>query len=99
MDKAQFESQLKGKIVLADFSAAWCGPCRAMAPIIKDLSHAYNGRATIMEIDIDSEKELATEFMVHSIPTLLLFENGQEKKRFVGLQSKSALEEGLNALL
>jgi len=99
MDKAQFEAQLTGKIVLADFSAAWCAPCRAMAPVIKDLAGDFDGRATIVEIDIENEKELATEFMVHSIPTLILFENGQEKKRFVGLQSKSALEEGLNALL
>lgn len=99
MDKVQFESRLKGKIVLADFSAAWCAPCRAMAPVIGELGRNYNGRATIVEIDIDSEKELATEFMVHSIPTLILFQDGQEKKRFVGLQSKSAIEDELNALL
>jgi thioredoxin 1 len=99
MDKAQFESQLAGKIVLADFSAAWCAPCRAMAPVMEELSRAYRGRADIMQINIDSEKELATQLMVHSIPTLILFDNGQEKKRFVGLQSRSALEEGLNALL
>ena len=99
MDKAQFESCLKGKIVLADFSAAWCAPCRAMAPVIEALAQSYEGRATIMEIDIDSEKELATDFMVHSIPTLILFEDGRETRRFVGLQSKGALEDGLNALL
>ncbi len=99
MDKAQFLSQLSGKIVVADFSAAWCAPCRAMAPVIKDLARTFDGRATIVEIDIDREKELATDYMVHSIPTLIFFENGQEKKRFVGLQSKSALEDGLKALL
>lgn len=99
MDRAQFQSRLKGKIVLADFSAHWCAPCRAMAPVIEALTRAYEDRATIMEIDIDREKELATDFMVHSIPTLILFEDGEEKNRFVGLQSRAAIEEKLNALL
>lgn len=99
MDKATFQSSLKGKIVLADFSADWCAPCRALAPVVKELAQAYNGRATVIELNIDSEKELATDFMVHSIPTLILFKDGEEKKRFVGLQSKSAIEDGLDALL
>lgn len=67
--------------------------------MIAELTRSYEGRATIMEIDIDREKELATDFMVLSIPTLILFQDGEEKTRFVGLQSKSVLEEGLNALL
>lgn len=99
MDTAQFEACLKGKVVLADFGASWCGPCRAMAPVIKNLTRAYGGRATIMEIDIDNSKQLATEFMVHSIPTFILFKNGQEKQRFVGLQSITVIEQGLDALL
>lgn len=99
MDKTQFETRLKGKVVLADFSAPWCAPCRAMAPVLEELTRSYDGRTTIMEINIDTEKDLATDFMVHSIPTLILFANGEEKKRFVGLQSRSAIEEGLNALL
>ena len=99
MNKEMFKTRLRGKIVLADFSADWCAPCRAMAPMIEDLTRSYSGRATIMEIDIDTEKELATDFMVHSIPTLILFADGEEKRRFVGLQSRSAIEDGLNALL
>lgn len=99
MDTSEFASRLKGKIVLADFSAAWCAPCREMAPVIRELARAYHGRATVMEINIDTEKELATDFMVHSIPTLILFDNGREKNRYVGLQSRSAIEEGLKALL
>ena len=99
MDKAQFTSRLKGKIVLADFSAAWCGPCRAMAPVIEALKKDYQGRALILEIDIDNAQQLATDFMVHSIPTLILFRDGKEIRRFVGLQSRTAIEQGLNALL
>lgn len=99
MDKKQFETHLKGEIVLVDFSADWCAPCRAMAPVIEELTRSYAGRAVVMEIDIDKEKELAVSFMVHSIPTLILFKNGEEKQRFVGLQSIATLENGLNALL
>ncbi|MDD9301323.1 MAG: thioredoxin family protein [Desulfobacter sp.] len=99
MDKVEFENHLKGKIVLADFSASWCGPCVAMAPVIKEVARSYDGRARVMEIDIDQEKQLATDYMVHSIPTLILFESGKEKQRLIGLQSISAIEKVLDAVL
>ena len=99
MNKVQFENHLKGKIVLANFSASWCGPCVAMAPVIKELARSYNGRAKVMEIDIDTEKKLATDYMVHSIPTLILFQNGKETQRLIGLQSRSAIEKVLDELL
>lgn len=99
MDKTQLTSRLEEKILLAAFGAAWCAPCRAMAPVIEELRRSYDGRAAIVDMDIDSEKELAKDLMVHSIPTLILFQNGREMRRFVGLQSRAALEDGLDALL
>lgn len=99
MDKSQFENSIKGQLVLADFSADWCAPCRAMAPVIEALARRYDGKARVWVVDVDKEKKLATDYMVHSIPTLILFKNGVEKQRLVGLQSKSTIEQGLNALL
>ncbi|WP_022665650.1 thioredoxin [Desulfospira joergensenii] len=99
MNKEEFQSELKGKTVLADFGASWCGPCRAMAPVIRELRDEYAGRTSILEIDIDSQKVLATDYMVQSIPTLILFKDGVEIKRFVGLQSKSTIENSLDAVL
>ncbi len=99
MNIEQFQASIKGKTVLADFSAPWCGPCRVMEPIIKEIINDYKGKATVLEIDIDSQKRLATDFMVQSIPTLILFKDGQEIKRMVGIQSKSAIERNLNKVL
>lgn len=99
MNAEQFQASIKGKTVLADFSAAWCGPCRAMETIIKEISTDYEGKATVIEINIDSQKRLATDFMVQSIPTLIIFKDGREMKRLVGIQSKSTIEENLDTVL
>lgn len=99
MNKEQFQTSIEGKTVLVDFGADWCGPCKAIEPVIKELVDEYKGKATIIEIDIDSQRELATDLMIQSIPTLILFQDGKEIKRFVGLQSKGTLEKSLNSVL
>jgi thioredoxin 1 len=99
MDKKQFQSSLEKKVVLVDFGATWCGPCKAMEPIVKEMKKKYKDRATILEIDIDVQRSLATDYMVQSIPTLILFDDGREVKRFVGLQSAAAIEQSLNEAL
>lgn len=99
MNLEEFKSSLKGKTVLADFGASWCGPCQSMAPVIKELAEAYKGRAGVMEIDIDSEKRLATELMIQSIPTLIVFKDGIEIRRLVGLQSQGDIKDCLNRIL
>ena len=95
----QFQKKLKDGVTLVDFSASWCGPCKAQEPIIKDLTKKYQKHASIIEIDIDKHRELATKYMVQSIPTLVIFKNGQEIKRFVGLQSKATISKSLDEAL
>lgn len=77
----------KGKI-LVDFNANWCGPCRILKPILEEIADKYN----IVSVNIDDEDELADTYSVSSIPCLVLFENGKEVKRNIGLISKEELE-------
>ena len=90
--KANFESEvLKSDVpVLADFNAGWCGPCRAMKPMLDELAEA-NTAYKIVSIDIDAEDELAEDYDVTSIPCLVVFTGGEEVNRSVGLIAKDAI--------
>ena len=79
--------------VLVDFWATWCGPCKMIAPVVEEIAEEYEGKIKVGKVNIDEQMELALEFKVVSIPTLMLFENGEEKKREVGFMSKAEIEE------
>ena len=100
MNTETFKNAIRTGVFLIDFSADWCGPCKAFKPTIEKIETHYQGRASIMEINIDQHQSLATQYMVQSIPTLILFKDGNEIKRFVGLQPEKtiagALEEALS---
>ncbi|MDD4494439.1 MAG: thioredoxin [Eubacteriales bacterium] len=74
--------------VLVDFWAAWCGPCRAVGPVIEQLADDYNGKAKVGKVNVDEENELASRFRVMSIPTIILFKNGKAVDKIIGLTSK-----------
>ncbi len=86
-----FQQKTKNKVVLVDFWASWCAPCRMMAPVLNDVASELNGNSHIGKVDIQQYQSLANKFKVRSIPTLILFKNGTEINRFVGIKSKEFL--------
>ncbi|GIV07335.1 MAG: thioredoxin [Fimbriimonadales bacterium] len=79
--------------VLVDFWAVWCGPCRLIAPIVEELGQQYAGKLKVYKVDVDQEQQLAMQYGIMSIPTLLLFKNGQVVEQIVGALPKGAIEQ------
>lgn len=84
-----FDQNIKSGVVLVDFWATWCGPCRAAAPVIEEISVEYEGKITVGKVDVDAEPALAGKYGVMSIPTIILFKDGVEVGRQVGFAGKA----------
>ena len=87
----EFEKEIQGEVVLVDFYATWCGPCQMLAPVLEELDK--KGKVKIVKIEVDSIPELARQFRVMSIPTVMLFKNGQFVKKQLGYMPLEALKE------
>ena len=98
--KSNFQSEVLRSTIpaLVDFWATWCAPCRAVAPILDELALKYKGRFTIGKVNVDEHPELAAQFGVLNIPTLIFFKGGQEVDRAVGVQPKNQLETKIQKL-
>ncbi len=94
-----FQDTITGGVVLVDFNAPWCGPCRFQEPIIKDIAKQFEGKALVSEVNVDENREMAIRLGIQSIPTLILFKNGQEIQRFIGLQAGNALSRAIEKVL
>ncbi|WP_394141770.1 thioredoxin [Cytobacillus oceanisediminis] len=91
-----FTAETNNGIVLADFFATWCGPCKMIAPVLEELDQDMGNQVKIVKIDVDQNQETANKFGIMSIPTLLVMKDGKVVDTLVGLKSKEALEEALN---
>jgi thioredoxin 1 len=99
-DEASFKTAISGPTpVLVDFWAPWCGPCKAIAPILEELSKELSGKLVIGKVNVDDHGDLAGTYGVRAIPTMLLFKGGQLVDTIVGMQSRDALKAKLQAKL
>jgi thioredoxin 1 len=96
---ATFDDALKsGKPLLVDFWAAWCGPCIAMEPIIKQLAEDFDGKIDIAKLNVDENPATSQRFQIMSIPTMILFKNGEPLKQIIGMRGKAELTALLNTV-
>lgn len=94
LNKENFEQEVKNsdKLVIVDFWATWCGPCQMLAPVLEKIAEEKKDTVKICKVNVDEEQELAMEYGIMSIPTLVMFKNGEKVKTSVGFFSKSELE-------
>jgi thioredoxin 1 len=100
LDSKSFASEVEKSTVpvLIDFWAPWCGPCKAIAPILDEIANEFAGKAKICKVDVDSNSELAAKFNIRAIPAFLLFKDGVKKDEVIGMTNKSDLVSRLQAI-
>lgn len=99
INKDEFESTIQQGVVLVDFFATWCGPCKMLGPVLEDLAKDYEGKADIVKVDIDQSQDLAMKFGIMSVPTMIIFKDGEPQKTLQGFMAKNQLADALNNAL
>ncbi len=92
LNNENFEKETKLGVTLVDFFAEWCGPCRMMTPVLEEVENEVKGQATIAKLDIDHSSAIAAKYQVTSVPTLVLFKDGKEVDRLIGVRDAEAIK-------
>jgi len=97
LSESQFDAAIANGLTLVDFWAPWCGPCQMQGPILEEVASNVDGQSKIAKLNVDEAGSIAGRFGVQSIPTLILFKNGSEMRRFVGVQPREILIDTIRA--
>lgn len=95
----EFKSEIENGVVVVDFFATWCGPCKMLSPVLEGLSSEMEGKAKIIKVDIDQSSDLANKFEVSSVPTMMIFKDGKKADKMVGFLPKERIKETIEANL
>ena len=99
LTQENFDSTIATGVVMVDFWAPWCGPCRMIAPVIDKLAQDYDGKAKICKVNTDEQQELAQKFGIRSIPNILFYKDGQQVDEIIGAASEQDFKAKLDSLL
>lgn len=99
INQTNFDSKVSEGVVLVDFFANWCGPCKMLAPVLDQLSSQYEGKVAIYKVDVDLSPELAGRYGIQAIPTMIVFKDGKAVKQTQGFMAKPQIEALLNSYL
>ncbi len=97
LNESNFEAETANGVVLVDFWAQWCGPCKMLTPVLDQLAAEIGDKAVIAKVDVDEGQKIAAKFGVRSIPAIFIFKDGKVARQFVGLQDKKTLLDAINS--
>ncbi len=99
LSDTNFSDHISNGLVLVDFWAPWCAPCKMLAPVVSDLAEQYKGKAKIGKLNVDENRKTAAEYGVKSIPTIILFKDGKVVQKFIGVKPKSTFSKAIESHL
>ena len=98
LNESNFEEKIASGVVLVDFFATWCGPCRMLGPVIEELGAESDGSYAVYKVDIDECEDVAMDFGIMSVPTVIIFKDGAEAERMIGVQPKTAYLDAIKSV-
>jgi thioredoxin 1 len=99
LNNKNFKTQVKSGVVMVDFWAPWCGPCKMVAPTLNSIAETESDKVKVAKVNVDKEQQIAQKFKIRNIPTMIIFKDGKEAKRIIGVKSKKSLMKEVELLL